>query len=331
MTNLEAIDVKTIGELPYRWDALSNKTILISGGTGFLGSFFIDVIRYRNKEHQDNVKIVSLSRRGGKSDNTVTYLPTDITQPIELDESVDYVVHLASNTHPLQYGLDPVGTITTNVLGCFNLLELSRKLKAQKFLLASSVEIYGQGNEKPMDENYSGYIDPNSARSGYNESKRVCEALCRSYFQQYGVECVIARFSRIFGPDRKNDSKAMAQFMDCAVNGKNIVLTSMGNQHYSYCYVADAVSALFKLLLDGKNNESYNVSADDEGLTLGDYASLISKFAGTQVEYKIEENPNASKITYALLDTKKLKTLGWTPCYDVTEALERTYHILSSR
>ena len=157
-----------------------------------------------------------------------------------------------SRTHPKQYAEDPVGTIMTNICGCDNLLKLAVEKKA-RFLLASSVEIYGQGSEIPMNEKYCGYIDCNLARSGYNEAKRTCEALTQSYRSAFGVDAVIARFARVFGADKKRDTKAMSQFMDKAVLGQDIVLKSKGQQRYSYCYIADAVSGLFKVLLDGQN------------------------------------------------------------------------------
>lgn len=165
---------------------------------------------------------------------------------------------LASNTHPKQYAEDPIGTIMTNIYGCDNLLKLAVEKKA-RFLLASSVEIYGQGTAIPMNEEYCGYIDCNLARSGYNEAKRTCEALTQSYRSVFGVNAVIARFARVFGADKKHDTKAMSQFMDKAVLGEDIILKSKGQQRYSYCYIADAVSGLLKLLLDGQDGEALSV------------------------------------------------------------------------
>ena len=327
--NLELQDIERVAELPYKWDELNGKTIMISGGTGFIGSFIADVVRYRNEKYNSNTKIVSLSRRCRTSDHTVEYLQTDITQPIMYEGKVDYILHLASNTHPKQYGEDPVGTITTNVIGCDNLLKIAVE-KDSKFLLASSVEIYGEGTEKPMDEKYCGYINCNTYRAGYNEAKRTCEALAQSYKQQYGIEVVIARLARVIGPDRKVDTKAMSQFMDKALVGEDIVLKSKGNQRFSYCYVADAASGIIKVLFDGINGEAYNISADDEGITLGGYAEFMAELAGKKVVYHIEDDASASRASFALLDTAKLKNLGWKPLYTVTDGLRRTYQIKKS-
>ena len=326
MTNLELEDIKKVATLPFKWKKLNDKTIMISGGTGFIGSFIIDIIRYRNKKFNSNIKVISLSRRGGISNDAVKYLKCDITQQISYDDKVDYILHLASNTHPKQYGEDPIGTITTNVIGCDNLLKLAANKKAT-FLLASSVEIYGQGTEIPMDEHYCGYIDCNTVRSGYNEAKRTCEALCQSYKQKYGVEVKIARLARVFGADKKYDSKAMSQFMDKAVADEDIILKSRGEQRFSYCYIADAASGIIKILLDGENGEAYNVATEDDGLSLGEYAAYMAKLAGKKVVYQIEDDEAASKVSYALLDSTKLKNICWRPLYTVKEGLERTYRI----
>ena len=327
MMNLEQQDIERVANLPYRWDDLTNKSIMISGGTGFIGSFIINVIRYRNEKYGSNIKVISLSRNGGESDYNVIYLKADITRPFEYEGKVDYILHLASNTHPKQYGEDPVGTITTNVIGCNNLLKMATEKKA-KFLLASSVEIYGQGTEKPMDEHYSGYIDCNTARAGYNEAKRTCESLAQSYKQQYGIDIRTVRLSRAIGADRKFDTKAMAQFMNKALAGRNIILKSEGNQRFSYCYIADAVSGIFKVLIDGINGEVYNVSDEDEGMTLGEYAEFIANIVDKKVIYQIEDNTATSRASYALLDITKIKGLGWNPIYSVSDGLRRTYMIM---
>lgn len=326
-TQKEIADISRLASLPYEWKKLKNSTVLISGGTGFLGSLLIAVLEERNRAFNDGIKIVSLSRRGGKSEGNVKYVAADVTECIAI-ENADYVVHLASNTHPAQYSSDPVGTVTTNIIGCRNLLDFAVKVKAKRFLLASSVEIYGNCKDAPVDESYCGYIDCNTTRAGYNEAKRVSESLCQAYKAQYGVDCVIARFSRVFGADRKADTKAIAQFLDKAVNKEDIVLKSEGKQRFSYCYCFDAVSGLLKVLLDGKSGEAYNISADDDGLTLGGYAQYIAALAGKKVVFDLENaQVGASVASYALLDCKKLKSLGWSPVYSVKDGLRATFDI----
>ena len=119
----------------------------------------------------------------------------------------------------------------------------------------------------------------------------------------------------------------MSQFMDKALAGEDIVLKSKGNQRFSYCYVADAASGIFKVILDGVNGEAYNVSDDDEGITLGGYAEFMAELAGKKVVYQIEDDAAASRASFALLDTTKLKNIGWKPLYTVSDGLKRTYEI----
>lgn len=331
MTDLERQDIKNIAALDHDWSKLDNKTVLISGGTGFIGRFIIDVFKCRNAEYGNRIRVISLSRRGGVSDGDVAFLSADVTKPIEINEKVDYILHLASNTHPKQYSADPVGTITTNIFGTYNLLTLAVAKKVKRFLLASSVEIYGNGNGTPMREDHCGYIDCNTWRAGYNEAKRLSESLCQSFIAQYGVDCVVARLARCFGADKKDDSKAVAQFLACALRGEDVVLKSKGKQRYSYCYVADAASGMIATLLNGECGNAYNISDDDEGITLGEYAAYIAGLAGRRATTAVEYDSGASKSDYAVLDCSKLKALGWEPYYTVKAALKRTYEILRSR
>lgn len=329
MTNLELEDIRNVAELSYNWDRLSGKTLLISGGTGFIGSFLCNVIRYRNEHYHQGISVISIAFNQLEDDETVTYLKRDICEPVSIEGPVDYVLHMASNTHPEQYKIDPVGTITGNVFGAYNLLILAKEKRSTRFVLASSCEIYGDGKNEPMDELYCGYINSNTARAGYNEAKRVSESLCQSFAQQYGIESCVFRLARVFGADKtKRDTKAMAQFIRNAVEGKDIVLKSKGLQQYSYVYIADAVSGILKVLLDGKPGEAYNISSDYDGLSLGQYAEFIASLGGKKVVYDIEDNPNASQAQMALLANDKVKSIGYKPQYSVCEGLKRTFEIL---
>ncbi len=330
-------DLKKVAALPYRWDKLAGSRIAISGGTGFLGSALIGVFNIRNALYNDDIRVVSLSRSGKKRDDgapndyksCAQYIAADVTHPVRIDGKVDYVIHLASNTHPAQYALDPVGTITGNVLGADNLLRLAAEKQAKRFLLASSVEIYGSCPPRPVDESYCGYIDCNTARAGYNEAKRLSESLARSYESQYGVDVAIVRLARCFGPDfTKKDTKVMAQFLRCAAAGQDIVLKSQGTQRYSYCYYADAVSGMIAVLTDGKSGEAYNVADDDEGFSLRDFAEYIALIAGCGVREEFSHQPGSSAAVNALLDCGKIKQLGFRPLFTLRQALKKTYEIL---
>ena len=119
--------------------------------------------------------------------------------------------------------------------------------------------------------------------------------------------------------------------MEKALAGEDVILKSKGLQRYSYCYAADCVSGIMKILLDGTSGQAYNLSEDDEGMTLAGYAEQIAALAGRKVVYRIEEEEAVSKAVYALLNTEKLKSIGWKPLYSVSEGLERTYRIYAER
>ena len=249
-------------------------------------------------------------------------------------EHVDYVFHAASNTHPVAYATDPIGTVVTNIIGLNNLLEFAAKAGARRFAFASSNEIYGEnrGDVELFDEKYCGYIDCNTMRAGYPESKRAGEALCQAYIRQKGLDVVVPRFTRSFGPSMlMSDTKAISQFIRKGVEREDIVLKSAGTQNYSYTYVCDAVSGLLTVLLLGDCGEAYNIATRSCDITLKDMAALIAKEAGTKVVFEIPVQVEAagySRATKALLDSRKLESLGWKARFDMETGLRHTVEIL---
>jgi len=264
-------------------------------------------------------------------------LEGDVNQDINslLPEKVDFVLHLASNTHPVAYASDPIGTILTNIVGTRNMLEAAASLGARRFLFASSNEIYGEnrGDKELFDESYLGYIDCNSLRAGYPESKRCGEALCQAYLRQKGLDIVIARLTRSFGPSLlPSDTKAMSQFLRNGAAKQDIVLKSKGDQVYSYTYAADAVTGLLTVLLKGEKGEAYNVAEESFDIPLKEIACIIAEEAGTKVVFDLPDEVEAagfSKATKARLDGSKLRALGWRAQYSLREGISRTLRCLN--
>jgi len=337
-------DVKDVAELNLPWEKLQNKSIMLSGATGLIGSFLIDVILEKNTEGF-NCTVYALSRNEAKArqrfskyadDSRFVFIPYDVKLPFNRDDigTVDYILHLASNTHPMQYSTDPIGTITTNLIGLQNLLEFAVKHNTSRFAFTSSNEIYGEnrGDVEFFKEDYCGYINSNTMRAGYPESKRCGEALCQAYKAQKGLDVVIPRPTRSYGPTMlRSDTKAISQFINKAINGEDIVLKSAGTQYYSYTYVADAVSGLLYVLLCGGNGEAYNIADEASDIMLKDLAAIIAGIGGKKVVFEIPDEIEAagySKATKARLDGSKLKTLGWKPKYDIQNGMKRTIKIL---
>ena len=339
-------DLERIAAAPFiPWDRLRGSSLFISGSTGMIGSCLIDAIMFQNQEYGLNCSIHALSRNleaaqlrfdGWRKSGLIHFVQGNVNNPDNsyTGSHLDYILHLASNTHPIAYATDPIGTITANILGTKNMLDLAVRTSAQRFLFASSNEIYGEnrGDTELFDESYLGFIDCNSLRAGYPESKRCGEALCQAYRKQFGQDFVIARLTRSFGPTlRLSDTKALSQFIKNALNGEDIVLKSAGNQFYSYTYTIDAVSGLLSILLEGQSGEAYNIADTSCDITLRDLAAMIAESAGTHVVFHdpdSTESAGFSKATKARLDGRKLRSLGWEVQFSLESALKRTLSIL---
>ena len=337
-------DVKRVAALNLPWGKLRDKTLLVTGGTGLIGSFLVDVL----KEANLGCKVLLFGRSEEKAkkrfaeywdEGWIRYAKWEAgaADLPKVDSSVDYVLHLASNTHPVAYATDPIGTITTNVIALNNLLALAAEKKATRFLFASSNEIYGEnrGDVELFDEKYCGYIDCNTLRAGYPESKRCGEALCQAYIEQKGLDCVIARLTRTYGPTiLPTDTKAISQFFNNALRGEDIVLKSEGRQHYSYQYVSDSVSGLLTILLKGVCGEAYNIADESGDIMLRDLAALIATQVGRKVVFDLPdviESAGFSKATKARLDGSKLFGLGWCPRFDIFRGIYINLLVMKKR
>ena len=331
---------KEIEAFDFDLSPLEGKSLLISGATGMIASYLIDCIMLKGVD----CKIIALGRNEEKARErfgeyfrrpNFSFCACDINQPIPVKEKTDYIIHAASNTHPLAYATDPIGTISANVIGLRNLLDYACENENKRFLFLSSVEVYGEncGDVEAFSEEYCGYINSNTLRAGYPESKRVGEALCQAYIRQKGLDIVIPRLARVFGPTLlATDTKALSQFLHKALAGENIVLKSAGTQYYSYLYVADVVTGILTCLFNGINGEAYNVADKDCNVTLKDLAQSIATTAGTKVVFEIPdetESAGYSTATKAVLDATKLKNLGWFAKTGIQEGIERTLAILS--
>lgn len=321
------------------WSCLDGKTIFLSGATGMIGACLIDLIMQHNLLTEYPIRLIACSRnaqtaaeRFGRymGKETFRYISCDINDPIPECGTVDYVIHAASNTHPRQYAADPIGTIASNVIGTKNLLDYSVSHGAQRFCFVSSVEIYGEnrGDVEAFSEDYLGYLDCNTLRAGYPESKRLGETLCNAYREKRGLDFSIPRLSRTYGPTMmSSDSKAIAQFIRKAATGENIVLKSEGNQKYSYCFVTDVVAGILFTMLFGESGRAYNVADKESDITLKELAGILAGIAGTNVVFELPEESEKkgySTATKAMLDAGALESLGWQARVHLEEGLRCT-------
>jgi len=313
-------------------EQLKGKSILITGATGLIGVQMIDALMLLG-----DVKVYAVGRSKAKaesrlgeyfsSDNFV-FLEQDVREAFPENLQVDYIIPLASNTHPLAYSQYPIETILINTLGAQHALELAKRCGAV-VLYPSTVEVYGNaiGNDV-FTEDYTGKLNLSNSRSCYTESKRLSEALCQSYAAEAGVVVKIARLSRVIGPTMlESDTKASSQFLKKAMAGEDIVLKSEGKQYYSYTYVADAVAALLFVMLHGENAVAYNVACDACNIHLRDFAQLCADCVGKQVVFDLPteaERKGFSIAMNAILDTTKLSALGFMPKYEMADAIKRT-------
>lgn len=340
-------DILFTASLDLPWEKLQDKSILITGASGLVGSYLIDVLMHKNLQDGLNCHIYAVGRDIAKAGerfggywgkSCFQFITHDINLPLELEteDTVDYILHMASNTHPIAYSTDPVGTITANVIGTNHLLQFAVKYHTKRFAFVSSNEIYGEnrGDTELFEESYCGYIDPNTLRAGYPESKRCGEALCQAYKKQFGLDIVIPRLTRSYGPTMlKTDTKAISQFIKKALLGEDIVLKSEGTQYFSYTYVADAVSGLLTVLLKGENGEAYNIADQTSDIMLKDLAAAIAGYVGKKVVFELPDNVEKagySTATKARLDGSKLQGLGWKAKYDMKSGIERTIKILNA-
>ena len=338
-------DVKQVAALDIEWQKLSGKHFVISGSSGMIGSFLIDVLMHKNRAEDANISVTALVRNEARArerfsaysdDARLNIVKCDINDGVNIPcAKADYVIHAASNTHPVAYASDPVGTVTTNIIGTNNLLKFAAENGCERFVFLSSVEIYGEnrGDREYFTEDYLGYIDCNTLRAGYPESKRCGEALCQAYIRKENMDIVIPRLARSYGPTMlKSDTKAISQFIGNGVRKENIVLKSAGTQLYSYTYAADAVSGVLYCLLRGECGHAYNIADPASDITLRDLAGIIAGIAGREVVFEIPdavESAGFSKATKAIMDGSKIKKLGWQPLYNMQTGLERTIALLS--
>jgi UDP-glucuronate decarboxylase len=249
----------------------------------------------------------------------------DVVDPIMLE--VDQVYHLACPASPVHYQSNPVKTLKTGFFGTYNMLGLSKRVKA-RFLLASTSEIYGNPEQHPQQEEYWGHVNPIGPRACYDEGKRVAEALAYSYARQDGVDVRVARIFNTFGPRMNwNDGRVVSNFILQALRGEDITVYGDGSATRSFQYVHDLVSGLIALM-ESSCTEPVNLGNPDE-FTINEFAEMVTGLVKevkpeTQSRIKycpaVTDDPQRRKPDIARAKEK----LGWEPSWSVVAGLQET-------
>lgn len=344
MKNIIAEDLQAITQsIRKEAQSFEGKTILISGGAGFLGNYIVATFLYLNKEIFKNpCRIISMDNfiTGSKkniiadveNDPNFQFIEHDVRKPIPLSINADYIIHAAGLASPFYYRKFPIETIEVAVNGTKNFLEYAKEKKVEGMLYFSSSEIYGDPDPKfiPTPEEYSGNISPIGPRACYDESKRLGETLCVTYYNLYKIPIKIVRPFNVYGPGMKiKDYRVIPTFMVKAINGESLPVHDKGNQTRTFCYITDAIQGFLKVLASGRNGEVYNVGTDKEEINMNELASLITKIspnksASIQLINYPESYP-AGEPQRRCPDISKIKReLDFNPNIDLKTGLSKT-------
>ncbi|NUM80673.1 NAD-dependent epimerase/dehydratase family protein [bacterium] len=342
MHPIVAEDIRRIIDSNIPWSQLNGATVLIAGANGFLPAYIIETLLHLNDRMRSGIRIIGVARSlpkalarfknyAGRHD--LDFVESDVTKLETIENrTIDYIIHAASQASPKYYGVDPVGTLSANVTGTERLLNMARAHQVKGFLFFSSSEIYGQltAGQIPVKENEMGTLDPMDVRACYAESKRMGETMCVSWSHQYGIPVKIVRPFHTYGPGMAlDDGRVFADFVSNIVRNHDIVMRSEGTATRSFCYLADATAGFFKVLLEGKNGEAYNVGNAACEISIMQLAQLLvglypEKKLSVKKDFSVLQNYIPSAVQRIVPDTAKIQKLGWLPIIGLEEGFKRT-------
>ncbi len=339
-------DVRTIlDDVGPALEPLHGTTLLVTGGSGFLCSYFVETVAALNALRDgpacrlivvDNLRTGTASRLAHLVNRAdIRFVQQDVSTGLDLGEPVDWIIHGASIASPTFYRRYPLETIDANVSGTRHALELARN-GARGVLYLSTSEVYGDPDPAciPTPEDYRGNVSCTGPRACYDESKRLAETLCVTYHQLYGVPVKIARPFNVYGPrQRLDDRRIIPDLMACALRRQPLVLFSDGRATRAFCYVADAIRAFWRLLVSNASGEVFNVGNDEETSirALADrLASIAPEVLGPpspSVAYQVSDDRNylTDNPQRRCPDLSKLRArFPWQPRVPLADGLART-------
>jgi UDP-glucuronate decarboxylase len=312
-------EIRTGGESLFR------KRILVTGGAGFLGSHLCE--RLLGAGH--DVLCVDNYYTGRRSNiehllanPRFEAMRHDITSPLLVE--VDEIYNLACPASPVHYQFDPVQTLKTSVHGAINMLGLAKRVRA-KILQASTSEVYGDPAVHPQTEDYWGHVNPIGIRSCYDEGKRCAETLFFDYWRQHRTQIKVARIFNTYGPRmHPNDGRVVSNFIIQALNSQPITLYGDGEQTRSFCYVADLVDGLMRLMAtDDQVTGPINLGNPNE-FTIRQLAETIVEMIGSKSKLDFRPLPQDDPRQRQPNISQARDVLGWTPTTQLREGLALT-------
>lgn len=344
------VDILDIATTALPWNRLREKTVLITGASGFIGFYLVVALLIRNDLYNDNIKVIALVRDNIKAGkrfgdllmrDDLDIVVQDICDEIKTRESADFIIHAASPASAYYFTHDPVGTIDANIKGTNRVLEYADKCKAESTLVISSLKVYGtlHNGKDSINEDDIGYLDYANYNNCYAMGKRAGEALCAYYYSQRGLSVKIARPGYVYGPSNLDDDRVWAQFIANVVKKEDILLKSNGAALRSFCYVSDTAEALFTILLCGEASYPYNISSEYSNVTIRDFArAAADAFPERAIKLKFlnppdEKEPQRSYLgaTPEILNNKRLKDLGWVGRTTLKDGIRRSVLIVSEQ
>lgn len=305
------------------------KTILVTGGAGFIGSNLCE------KLLKEGNYVICLDNFFTGFKKNVQHLTDydnfeiirhDITDPIKLE--VDRIYNLACPASPVHYRQNPIKTVKTNVLGVLNMLGLAKRVHA-RILQASTSEVYGDPKVHPQTEDYWGNVNTIGERSCYDEGKRVAETLMTEYHKQNGTDTRIIRIFNTYGPKMAtDDGRAVSNFIVQALSGEDITIYGDGSQTRSFCYVDDLICGMTALMEKDNFFEPVNVGNDGE-FTIKELAELVIELTDSKSQIVYKPLPSDDPVKRKPDLTRARKVLGYEPKVKLRDGLKKTIEYFS--
>ncbi|MFH0873752.1 MAG: UDP-glucuronic acid decarboxylase family protein [Candidatus Komeilibacteria bacterium] len=309
------------------------KTILVTGGAGFIGSHLCAFLLTRGNRVICLDNLFTGSRNNIlrlEEDPNFQFIEHDIIDHISLDTKIDQIYNLACPASPVHYQLDAIKTVKANTIGVINVLGLAKKFAA-KTLQASTSEIYGDPLEHPQKESYWGNVNTIGPRSCYDEGKRVAETLFFDYHRKFSLPIAVARIFNTYGPAMAvNDGRVVSNFILQALKGQDLTIYGDGSQTRSFCYVSDLVEALYLLMQSDNFTGPVNLGNPQE-LTIKDIAATIIRLTDSKSKIIFQplpqDDPCRRKPDISLAKEK----LHWQPKVPLEEGLQSTIEYFRSQ